>query len=130
MFVSVAAKVFTLPKQYPCSRKKSVSKNVRENKNEIQLDPSKIFQRGKSRLFKTRTHMGETSQTKVTKKPMKRPTNCLKGKKWHRGSLTASDLWRLNRSSHNFSNTMGRKARKGRKCKQRYNKVNSNLLYM
>ena len=134
-FVSVAATVFTLHMQNPRSRKKSVSKHFRKNKSDIQFNNSKILRRGKARLFKqvkaappvqTRKHMGTTSQTKVSKKQVKRPKQFSKPKKRHRGRLTASDLWRLNRSSHKFTKTMGRKGRnggKGRKSKQRYSKV-------
>ena len=86
-FVSVAAKVFTLPQQYPCSRKKSVSTNLRKNKSEIHLTKSKLLRRGKARLFKqgkvatpfrTRKHVQTTARTKVSKKQMKRPKKFVK----------------------------------------------------
>jgi hypothetical protein len=131
-FVSVAAKVFTLPQQYPCSRKKNLSTNLRKNKSEIQLKKTKLSRKGKARLlkkgkvatpFRTRKHVQTTAQNKVSKKQMKRCKKCFKPKKRHHGILTASDLWRLNRSSHKFTNTMGRN---GKKRKQRYDKVNTN----
>ena len=108
-FISVAAKVFPLPKKYLHSGPK------RTNKSEFQSKKSKLLRRGKETPFKpiigaspikTRNNQSTTAQTKLSK--VKRP------KKRPRGSLTASDLWMLNRSSHKFTNTMGRKARKGR----------------
>jgi hypothetical protein len=127
-FVSVAAKVFTLPNKYQYSGPKSVSKPFRKNISEIQLRQSKLLQRGKEipskpikivPPIKTNKHVGTTAQRK--------PKKVFKPKRQTPGSLTASDLWRLNRSSHKFTKTMGRKARKGRKRKHRDNKVKNNL---
>ena len=133
-FVSVAARVFHLPKIYPHSGPKVVSRSFRKNKSEIKLRKSKLLRRGEEILYKpikaappikTRKHVGTTAQNKVNNKPVKRPKKIVKPKRQIRGSLTASDLWRLNRSAHKFTKTMGRKERKGRNSKRRDKKVSN-----
>ena len=134
-FVSVAAKVFELPRTYFYSEPRSMSKSLRNNKKEFQLNKSKLLRKGKEILFhqvksappiKPRKPVGTKAQTKVLKKQVKRPKKFVKPKRRPRGSLTASDLWRLNRSSHKFTKTMGRKGREGRRVNK---KVSNNLFY-
>ena len=134
-FVSVAAKVFPLPKKYLYFGPKKVTTTFRKNKSGILLQKFKLLPKGKEIPFrqgkaippsKTRKHVGTTNQTKVNKKHIKSPKKIFKPKRRPHGSLTASDLWRLNRSSHKFTKTMGRKGREGRRVNK---KVSNNLFY-
>ena len=123
-FVSVAAKVFPPPKNYLYSGPKNVSKTFRKNKGGILSKKSQLVRKGKEILFKkskTRKHGGTTAQN-VNKKHRKRLNKIFKPKRRPHGSLTASDLLRLNRSSNKFTKTMGRKSREGRREKKKVSK--------
>jgi hypothetical protein len=129
-FVSVAAKVLPLHKHYLHSGPTSVPTFLRKNKSEIKQKESKLSRRGKEIPFKpvkamptskTKKHFGSTAQTQVFRNQVKKPKKFSKPKRRGRGRLTSSDLWRLNRLSHKFTKTMGRKGR------ERNNKVSKNL---
>ena len=134
-FVSVAARVFPLPKKYFYSGPKKVTTTFRKNKSGILLENFRLLPKGKEIPFrqgkaiptsKTRKHGGTTAQTKVKKTHIKSPKKISKPRRRPHGSLTASDLWRLNRSSHKFTKTMGRKGREGRQVNK---KVSNNIFY-
>ena len=128
-FVSVAARVLPLHKHYH-SGPTSVPTFLRKNKSEIKQKESKLSRKIKETPFKpvkvmptsqTKKHVGSTAQTKVFRNQVKKPKKFAKPKRRGHGRLTSSDLWRLNRLSHKFTKTMGRKGR------ERNNKVSKNL---
>jgi hypothetical protein len=128
--VSVAAKVLPLHKHYLHSGPTSVPTFLRKNKSGIQQQESTLSRRGKETPFKPvkaiptskrKKHVGSTAQTKLFRNQVKKPKKFAKPKRRGRGRLTSSDLWRLNRLSHKFTKTMGRKGR------ERNNKVSKNL---
>jgi len=102
------------------------------NKFGIGLKNNRNFRRGKSLPVekvkssppsKFRNKVIPTTRTKVSGTPVKNSNKFGKSRRRPKAGLTASDLWRLNRSNHQFTKTMGRPGRLGREGRRINNKV-------
>jgi len=134
-FVSVAARiphVHLHTETYLHSGPKRTTKKLNKHKSEIGLKNNRNFRRGKSLPVekvkasppsKFRNKVIPTTRTKVSGTPVKNSNKFGKSRRRPKAGLTASDLWRLNRSNHQFTKTMGRPGRRGREGRRINNKV-------
>ena len=136
-FVSVAADVHHHKETYLWSGPKITSKKHLKHRSEFSSRNSRKFRRGKSFPFnnvrtgplqKQNNLSPPTNDNKVNRYKTSQPKVKNSSKFISRSpvttALSASELWRLNRSSHKFNNSMdkqgtsGGKRRRGRKGRQ------------
>ena len=144
-FVSVAADVHHHKETYLRSGPNIISKKHLKHKSEFSSRNSRKFRRGKSFPFnnvrtgplqKQNNLSPPTNDNKVNRYKTSRPKVKHSSKFSSRSpvttALSASELWRLNRSSHKFNKTMdkqgtsggkGRRDRKGRQSRTRTKNV-------
>merc|ERR1712083_6852 len=139
-FVSVAAEVHHHRETYIQSVPKRTSKKHLKHKSEFSSRNTRKFRRGKSFPFKNvksgpiskpnkliqATNKDKVNQSKKSQPKVKHSNKFskLRSRSSVQKTLSASDLWRMNRSSHQFNKTMthggkGRRDRKGRQSRTR-----------
>jgi len=119
-FVAVAPNSFPFHEVYVHSGSRKVTRKLRKMKSEIQakLKNSNRFRKAKKLPSRNvpsvpkRNFVTNSPRTKASKGRVKPPKKFPKTSNRARQGLTANDLWRLNRSSHKFTQTMGRKGRR------------------